>query len=255
MSGRPPAGDAAVTAGREAIAWHDVECGAYAADLETWRRLAERAGGPVVELGCGTGRVALDLAARGHEVTAVEVDPELGAEARRRAEERGLAMEVEVADALEAGAGEFGLAAAPMQLVQAIAPAERPLLLAAVRSRLRDGGFAALALVDDRSLGGLDEGEEAPPVVPDVREIDGWVYSSRPLWVSVDADAITVTRVREAVSPGGELHRSAHRDILARLTASQLEREAARHNLRSLERIELPGAAEVDSSIVVLEAR
>ena len=46
-----------------AIAWHDAECGSYRADLPLWRELADEAGGPVLDLGCGSGRVALDLAA------------------------------------------------------------------------------------------------------------------------------------------------------------------------------------------------
>ena len=48
--------------------WHDVECGAYGADLALWEELATAAGGPVLDLGCGTGRVVLHLARRGHAV-------------------------------------------------------------------------------------------------------------------------------------------------------------------------------------------
>ena len=49
-----------------AAVWHEVECGGYAADLPVWERLADAAGGAVLELGCGTGRVALRLASRGN---------------------------------------------------------------------------------------------------------------------------------------------------------------------------------------------
>src|SRR4029079_2359457 len=53
-------------------AWHDVECASYAADLQLWRELAAGAApAPVLDLGAGTGRVALDLAELGHDVTAV----------------------------------------------------------------------------------------------------------------------------------------------------------------------------------------
>ena len=44
-------------------------------DLDLYLALAARTGGPILELGCGTGRVAVPLAAAGHEVTAVDIDP------------------------------------------------------------------------------------------------------------------------------------------------------------------------------------
>ena len=50
------------------VIWHDLECGGYRADLPLWRELAEHEGSPVLDVGAGTGRVALDLARRGHEV-------------------------------------------------------------------------------------------------------------------------------------------------------------------------------------------
>jgi SAM-dependent methyltransferase len=42
-------------------------------DLPVWRRLAEEAGGPILELACGTGRVAGDLARAGHRVTGLDI--------------------------------------------------------------------------------------------------------------------------------------------------------------------------------------
>ena len=54
--------------------WHDVECGAYDADLPLWEELADEAGGPVLDLGCGTGRVALHLSRRGHRVLGLDTE-------------------------------------------------------------------------------------------------------------------------------------------------------------------------------------
>ena len=66
------------------VVWHDVECGRYDADLTLWIELAREAGGPVLDVGAGTGRVALPLARAGHEVTALDRDAELlAAEAER----------------------------------------------------------------------------------------------------------------------------------------------------------------------------
>jgi SAM-dependent methyltransferase len=55
------------------VIWHDVECGAYAEDLFLWRSLAAEHGDPVLDVGAGTGRVALDLARHGHRVTALDI--------------------------------------------------------------------------------------------------------------------------------------------------------------------------------------
>src|SRR5262245_51282748 len=64
----------------DVVAWHDTECGAYGADLALWEDLALGTPGAVLELGAGTGRVALHLARAGAEVIAVERDPALAAE-------------------------------------------------------------------------------------------------------------------------------------------------------------------------------
>ena len=61
----------------EAAIWHDVECGAYAADFRVWDELADRCGDPILELGAGTGRLAIHLARRGHRVIGLDYDEAL----------------------------------------------------------------------------------------------------------------------------------------------------------------------------------
>ena len=53
-------------------------------DLPFWFALAERAGGSVVEWGAGTGRLAIPLAAAGHDVAAVEVSEAMVERGRKK---------------------------------------------------------------------------------------------------------------------------------------------------------------------------
>jgi len=52
---------------------YDLEYGQPGADAPFYRQLAEGVEGPVLDLACGTGRIALDLARAGHDVTAVDL--------------------------------------------------------------------------------------------------------------------------------------------------------------------------------------
>jgi SAM-dependent methyltransferase len=53
-------------------------------DLPFWLALAEREVGPIVEWGAGTGRLAVPLAAAGHNVTAVELSEEMVGRGKRK---------------------------------------------------------------------------------------------------------------------------------------------------------------------------
>lgn len=46
-------------------------------DVPFWLALAEREAGPVIEWGAGTGRLAAPIAVAGHDVTAVEISPQM----------------------------------------------------------------------------------------------------------------------------------------------------------------------------------
>ncbi len=67
---------------------------------ERFVRIADRVVSPVLDAGCGTGEVALSLAARGREVTGIDFVEEAIRRASAKAAERGLAVELLVKDAL-----------------------------------------------------------------------------------------------------------------------------------------------------------
>lgn len=231
------------------VLWHDLECGAYQADLAVWEGLAEAAEAPTLDLGCGTGRVALHLARLGHRVTGIDLDPGLVAAFNDRAD--GLPAEALIADAREFDLGaEFGLALAPMQLVQLFeGPEERFRFLGCVARHLRRGGLAGLAIVER-----LPAPTDWPPPLPDAREVEGWVHSSLPLETAVDGEQIVVRRLRQSVSPDGGLSEDVDEVALSALPASLLESEAERAGFRPGGRHEIAATEEhVGSTVVALQ--
>ena len=101
--------------------WHDLECGDYREDLPYWRELAAETGGPVLDIGAGTGRVTLDLAAAGVEWSRLDIEPALLAALSHRA-----SVETVVADACTFELDRrFGLIVAPMQTLQLLADRTR----------------------------------------------------------------------------------------------------------------------------------
>ena len=233
----------------DAVIWHDLECGAYGADLALWRRLADRHGDPVLDVGAGTGRTTIELARAGHEVTALDLVPELIAELVRRAGD--LPITAVVSDAREFNLGRrFSLIVVPMQTVQLLGGAEghRRFLEAAGR-HLRRGGMLAIAITANLECFGPDDGLPLP--TPDMTELDGVVYSSQPIAVREERDGFVLERLRERITVDGR--RIAEHDAvrLDRLTADQLEAVAQRAGLRPLGRELIPETREHVGSVVV----
>jgi SAM-dependent methyltransferase len=205
------------------VVWHDVECGAYAADLPLWRELAGAAPGPVLEIGAGTGRVALDLARAGSAVTALDSDGELLAELAARAAAEGLRVATAQADAHAFDLGtRFGLIAAPMQVVQLLG--DRPAFLATARRHLAAGGLVAIAFADELEAFEPEEGRAGLPE-PDLGKRDGWRFVSQPVAVRDLGDRVRIERVRVALAPDGTRERSDDAIELARVDGALLAAE------------------------------
>jgi SAM-dependent methyltransferase len=230
--------------------WHDLECGTYTEDLAFWRALAERFGGPVLDIGAGTGRTTLELAAAGHSVTAIDLHDDLLEELRARA--GGLDVTTIVADARAFGlGGDFPLVIVPMQTIQLLGgPDERASFLECAGFHLAPGGVLAIAIAVDLELFEIADGAAGP--LPDVREIDGVVYSSQPTAVREDGDGFVLVRRRETVTTGGG--HTVEQDLirLHRLDADTLEREGVAAGLRPASRMEIEATAEYVGSTVVM---
>ena len=235
-----------MTPGSAAV-WHDVEHGGYDADLPLWRELADAEGGPILDLGAGTGRVAADLAAGGHEVIALDREPDL----LEALSDRAPTVRTVAADARDFDLGaRFALVIAPMQLVQIIGgPAGRAAMLERVHAHLTQDGLFAAALA--RALDAVPEGGASPPL-PDMLERDGWVFSSTPVAVEERNGSVVIRRRRQAVSPTGDLAAEQVEIALDVVGIEELEHELRTAGFTQIERREIGETEDHIGSVVVL---
>lgn len=188
--------------------WQRLEIGSYQSDIPLWLNLASGYSGRVLELGAGAGRVTFPLLEAGHEVTAVEADPEISEDLQAAADLRGLPLTVRNTrvEALSGGECDFDLLIGPMQFLHHLSPDTCRSALArfvGTAGRLPTMAFAVLRDSD------LYEGVFELESLPDMVDSAGWVMSSRIRRLVVTETRIVIERLRETVSPSGkrELHR------------------------------------------------
>jgi SAM-dependent methyltransferase len=177
----------------EAVIWHDLECGGYSADLPCWRALAQRSGGAVLDVGAGTGRVALPLARAGHAVVALERDATLAAELALRA--ATLPVAVRCADACDFTLDSpVALAIVPMQTIHLLE--HRAAFFGCARRALQPRGMLAIALLGD----GVEPFEFE--LDPDTLQLGTVRYESAPTALRRRDGVVALERRRSRICEG-----------------------------------------------------
>jgi SAM-dependent methyltransferase len=252
-----------VTAPAQTVVWHDIECGAYRADLALWRELADdaapRGAAAVLDIGAGSGRVALDLARRGHDVTALDRDGELLGALDTRAAELGLRVARVTADAREFAIArrDFDLCLVPMQTIQLLeSAAEREALLACAHAHMRAGALLACAIVTE--LDAFDYRRSGWGPQPEQARVGAREYVSRAVRVGVQRRTFTIERERRILEPEApdEVIESSHDLVrLARISAAGLWRAGRGVGLTPAGTRTVPATSEhVGSEVVLLRA-
>jgi SAM-dependent methyltransferase len=146
--------DSLITEIYDALAGSIIPGSSVEGDIDFYRRLAEETGGPILDVGCGTGRVATALAADGHEVVGID----LSAPMLRLAEKRREAVSAHVAARLSFHEADmttldlgrdFALVVAPSRVFQfALTTDAQRQALAAMRTHLRPDARLVLDLFD-----------------------------------------------------------------------------------------------------------
>ena len=129
-------------------------------DVRFWQDMAQRADGPVLELGCGTGRVTIPVARTGARIVGVDRSAEMLAHARRRARRARLAeprlagpqrhplAAVSQFDAVRSGDGALRHSAVARPRIRSAAPRLRRWPGAEPARRVRAGPCAGPAGVE-----------------------------------------------------------------------------------------------------------
>jgi SAM-dependent methyltransferase len=120
-------------------------------DVDFYVEQARRFGGPVLELGCGTGRILLPTAKTGVECVGLDASPEmLAVLASKSPSENVKVVEGRVED-FELGEGRFQLITAPFRVMQHMLDVETQLaMLNNVRRHLAPGGVFVFDVFDPK---------------------------------------------------------------------------------------------------------
>ena len=168
-------------------------------DVAFYVEEAVRAAGAVLELGVGTGRIALPIAAAGVAVTGVDSSEGMLEVARERAELAGLTelVDLRYGDMRDPPVdGEFALVAIPFRsLLHMETDADRRSALGAVRERLApDGRFVF---------------DVFTPAADDIADTHGrWIEREPGIWERADWDEDTRTLILRVRGSDGEAEMS-----------------------------------------------
>ena len=210
---------------------YDVDLVEDPGDLDLYLALATRTGGPILELGCGTGRIAVPLAAAGHAVTAIDIDPAMLERARRLADATGAAardriafVEADMIGLALPSAGTFSLAIIALNSLFLLATrsAQREAFVTMAR-HLAPGGLAVVDvwLPDADDLARFDgrlilEYERTDP------ESDHLVTKVAAAQHDAASGIVNLTSIYEQGDQGSSPARFVRRDALRLVSADEL---------------------------------
>lgn len=224
---------------------YEAEHRGWTDDLDLYRALAARAGGPVLELGCGSGRVAIALAEAGHEVHGVDTSTAMLAVARKNLGGRQLPVTFSLGDMRRLSSRQaFGLAFCALDGLLHLQSAEdvRDTVVAA-HGALRPGGLLAFDLVNPSpDLLAMRDGtvrHQSTFAGPGDTEVSHFVS-----WdIDPDAQAIETAHFYDWLSDDGAVRRRTTSFRLRYLERGEVE---AALQAAGFDSVKLFGSAQVD---------
>jgi len=209
-------------------------------DLDLYLALADRADGPILELATGTGRLAVPLAAAGHRVTGVDLDPAMLDRARDRAIRADLPadrLELVEADLLDlrlADAGRHALAFIALNSIMLLPTRDaQRAAFRTIAAHLAPGGLAAVDawLPDAEDLGRFDGRLILDWVRPDPAT-SAIVTKTGSALHDAASGTIALTAIYDEAAQGEQPRRWVRQDRLRLVSADELAAFAEEAGLR-----------------------
>jgi SAM-dependent methyltransferase len=207
---------------------YDLDYADFYDDLFMYQQFAARCGAPVLELGCGTGRLLVALAGDGYEVTGVDVSAPMLELARRKV----IAQELEArVDLLQRDmrelelAGRFNLAFAAINSFMHMETADDQLAtLNRIREHLNPGGLLVLDLFNPDPGRLLDaQGQVVLDKVLTDPETGQQVIKFRSQTADLGQQMLHMTLIVDAVDAEGNVRRHVYPFSLRYLFRGELE--------------------------------
>jgi SAM-dependent methyltransferase len=207
---------------------YDLEHADWTDDLDLYLNVARVVGDPILELGCGAGRVLVPLAEAGFRVTGVDQSPAMLARATQYAAEAGVEdrvalVETTMTDLDRVPGGPFGLVLVPLNGLLHLASAEEQ----------REALAAARRALDPRGQLVLDLFNSTPEAV---RAFDGSViHEGR--WTLADGTRVDKFSARRVSPAEQRIDADIWYDLIG--ASGSMRRVATAFPMRYLHRAEL----------------
>lgn len=233
--------------------WQEIELLGHRSDLAAWQEVVDLSSGPILELGCGVGRIARDLSTPSRTYIGLDNDPTM---VRRFNEttpdsthhavhlDAGFASDLRTVEgSISSG---FGLILAPMLFLQVVGgESARARVLSSVATLLDDDGVFAMSVSFElpRTGGAAVSDDGTRPTVGGEPRVD-------PVTVRAFPEGVEVVKARANGQAANEPEVAT--DFLHRVTRPKLNEELARAGLSVFAHLSVHGDRANQGSTILL---
>jgi len=226
-----------VLSGRELALLYQAQHQDYQEDLSFWLAQAAEAPGPILELGCGTGRVTLALAAQQHDIWGLDNDPAMLALLKENIPPSSTShIRTFTGDFTNLKFEQtFGLIILPCNTYSTLSKSQRSATLAGIYRHLTIGGRFAVSLPNPQILADLATTEETEIEMSFPHPLSGHPVQLSSGWETADNQVI-MTWNYDHLHPDGKVDRTqaATSHFLTSPTEYQQEFQAENFTLQAV---------------------